>query len=46
MTHTVRRFREKRNLGYAELGRKLAEMGRDRPPLGLRRIEAANGKLT
>lgn len=39
VTHTVRKFREKRRLGYAELSRKLAEMGREIPPLGLRRIE-------
>lgn len=41
----MRRFREKRRLGYAELSRKLAEMGRDIPPLGLRRIEAGERRV-
>lgn len=40
VTHAVLRFREARGLGYAELSRKLADMGRDIPPLGLRRIES------
>jgi transcriptional regulator with XRE-family HTH domain len=45
VTHTVRRFREERRLGYAELSRKLAELGRDIPPLGLRRIESGERKV-
>ena len=45
VTHTVRRFREERRLGYAELSRKLAEMGRDIPPLGLRRIESGERRV-
>lgn len=39
LTHTLRRLREARRLGYAELSRQLSEMGREIPPLGLRRIE-------
>ncbi len=39
-THAVRRQREKLGLSYAELSRRLAEIGRDIPPLGLRRLEA------
>lgn len=34
-----------RRLGYAELSRKLAEMGRDIPPLGLRRIESGERRV-
>jgi transcriptional regulator with XRE-family HTH domain len=45
VTNTVRHFREKRRLGYAELNRKLAELGRDIPPLGLRRIESGERKV-
>lgn len=45
VTHTVAQFREKRRLGYAELSRKLAEMGRDIPPLGLRRIESGERRV-
>lgn len=45
VTHTVRQFREKRNLGYAELSRKLAEIGREIPPLGLRRIESGDRRV-
>jgi transcriptional regulator with XRE-family HTH domain len=45
VTHTVRRFREARRLGYAELSRKLADMGRDIPPLGLRRIESGERRV-
>jgi transcriptional regulator with XRE-family HTH domain len=45
VTHTVRQFREKRRLGYAELSRKLADMGRDIPPLGLRRIESGERRV-
>jgi len=36
----IRRFREARRLGYAELSRGLSDLGREIPPLGLRRIEA------
>ena len=45
VTHSVRQFREARRLGYAELSRKLAEMGRDIPPLGLRRIESGERRV-
>jgi transcriptional regulator with XRE-family HTH domain len=45
VTHTVRRFREERRLGYAELSRKLAKMGREIPPLGLRRIESGERRV-
>jgi transcriptional regulator with XRE-family HTH domain len=45
VTQTVRRFREERRLGYAELSRKLAEMGREIPPLGLRRIESGERRV-
>lgn len=45
VTNTVRHFREDRRLGYAELSRKLAEIGRDIPPLGLRRIESGERKV-
>lgn len=36
----VKRFREARRLSYAELSRKLAGLGREIPPLGLRRMES------
>jgi transcriptional regulator with XRE-family HTH domain len=45
LTHNVRRFRTERRLGYAELSRKLAEMGREIPPLGLRRIENGDRRV-
>jgi transcriptional regulator with XRE-family HTH domain len=45
VTHTVRQFREKRGHTYAELSRKLAELGRDIPPLGLRRLEAGERRV-
>ncbi|WP_181022340.1 helix-turn-helix domain-containing protein [Mycobacterium avium] len=45
VTKTVRRFREKRQLSYAELTRRLAAMGREIPPLGLRRIESGERKV-
>jgi len=45
VTHTVRRFRENRRLGYAELSRELAETGREIPPLGLRRIESGERRV-
>jgi transcriptional regulator with XRE-family HTH domain len=45
VTHTVQRFRKDRRLGYAELSRKLAEMGREIPPLGLRRIEKGERRV-
>lgn len=41
----MRKFREQRRLGYAELSRKLAEMGREIPPLGLRRIESGERRV-
>jgi len=45
VTHTVRRFRKERRLGYAELSRHLAEIGRVIPPLGLRRIESGERRV-
>jgi hypothetical protein len=45
VTHTVRQFREERRLGYAELSRQLAEIGREIPPLGLRRIESGERRV-
>jgi hypothetical protein len=39
VTRTVRKFREERRIGYAALSRRLADLGREIPPLGLRRIE-------
>lgn len=45
VAQTVRHFREKRRLGYAELSRKLSEMGREIPPLGLRRIESGDRRV-
>ena len=45
VNQAVKRFREKRRLGYAELSRKLDEMGRDIPPLGLRRIESGERRV-
>lgn len=42
----VKRFRhEERRLSYAELSRKLTELGRDIPPLGLRRIESGERRV-
>jgi transcriptional regulator with XRE-family HTH domain len=41
----VRRFREERGLAYAELSRQLHDMGREIPPLGLRRIESGDRKV-
>jgi hypothetical protein len=32
VAHTVRKFREARHLGYAELSRRLAKLGRRRRP--------------
>src|SRR6476659_4961943 len=43
LTHNVRRLRGE--LGYAELSRRLGEMGREIPPLGLRRIEAGTRRV-
>ncbi len=45
VNHAVQRFRDKRRLGYAELSRKLAELGREIPPLGLRRIESGERRV-
>ena len=45
VAHTVRKFREARNLGYAELSRRLATVGRKIPPLALRRIEAGERRV-
>ena len=45
VTRTVRKFRQARDLGYAELSRMLAELGRKIPPLGLRRIEAGERRV-
>jgi transcriptional regulator with XRE-family HTH domain len=43
LTHAVRRLRG--NLSYNELSRRLADIGRDIPPLGLRRIEAGTRRV-
>ncbi|MDX1880094.1 helix-turn-helix transcriptional regulator [Mycolicibacterium sp. 141076] len=43
--HNVQRLREKQRLSYAELSRNLAEMGREIPPLGLRRIESGERRV-
>jgi transcriptional regulator with XRE-family HTH domain len=45
VTHAVRRCREARGLGYAELSRQLALVGREIPPLGLRRIESGERRV-
>jgi hypothetical protein len=45
VARTVRRFREARRLGYAELSRRLAKLGRKIPPLALRRIEAGERRV-
>lgn len=45
VSRAVRRFREERRLSYAELSRQLSEMGREIPPLGLRRIESGDRKV-
>jgi transcriptional regulator with XRE-family HTH domain len=45
VTHTVRHFRKARRLSYAELSRKLADMGREIPSLGLRRIESGERRV-
>jgi transcriptional regulator with XRE-family HTH domain len=45
VTHAVRRLREARHLTYAELSRQLADMGREIPPLGLRRIESGERRV-
>ena len=42
---TVRHFREARRLAYAELSRQLSQLGREIPPLGLRRLEAGERKV-
>jgi transcriptional regulator with XRE-family HTH domain len=41
----VARRRRALNLGYAELSRRLADGGRDIPPLGLRRIESGDRRV-
>jgi transcriptional regulator with XRE-family HTH domain len=43
--NSVKSFREARRLSFAELSRQLADMGRDIPPLGLRRIESGDRKV-
>lgn len=43
LTHVVRDLRG--NLSYAELSRRLAEIGREIPPLGLRRIESGERRV-
>jgi transcriptional regulator with XRE-family HTH domain len=45
VSHNVKRLREARRLGYAELSRQLAEIGREIPPLGLRRIESGQRRV-
>lgn len=41
----IKRFREARNLTFAELSRRLDQVGRPIPPLGLRRAEEGNRKI-
>jgi transcriptional regulator with XRE-family HTH domain len=41
----VREYREARNLGYAELSRRLDGLGRRIPPLGLRQIEKGERRV-
>lgn len=41
----VKQLREMRRISYAELSRMLGELGRDIPPLGLRRIEAGERRV-
>lgn len=43
LTHNIRRLRG--DLSYAELSRRLDGIGRDIPPLGLRRIEAGTRRV-
>lgn len=45
VAQAVRRFREMRRFGYADLSRKLAQYGREIPPLGLRRIESGERRV-
>ena len=45
VTHNVHRLREARGLSFAELSRRLADMGREIPPLGLRRIESGERRV-
>ena len=45
VTRTVRHFREERRLSYAELSRQLSQLGREIPPLGLRRLESGDRKV-
>jgi transcriptional regulator with XRE-family HTH domain len=45
VTHNVRRLRAAHGLTYAELSRRLADMGREIPPLGLRRIESGERRV-
>jgi transcriptional regulator with XRE-family HTH domain len=41
----MKRLMELQNLGYAQLSRKLAEVGRSIPDLGLRRVEAGDRRI-
>jgi transcriptional regulator with XRE-family HTH domain len=41
----VKQLREDQNLGYSQLSRKLHEVGRSVPDLGLRRIEAGERRV-
>jgi transcriptional regulator with XRE-family HTH domain len=45
VANTVQQFRDERKLSYAELSRRLAGMGREIPPLGLRRIESGTRRV-
>ena len=45
MAHNIRQLREDRRLGYNELSRMLSDLGREIPPLGLRRIEARDRRV-
>ena len=45
ITHAVRHYRDARRLSYAELSRRLAALGRDIPPLGLRHLESGERRV-
>lgn len=45
VAHNVLRLRKARNTAYAELSRRLSDIGREIPPLGLRRIESGDRRV-
>jgi transcriptional regulator with XRE-family HTH domain len=45
VARNVRLYRQDRHFTYAELSRRLDEIGRKIPPLGLRRIEAGERRV-